>query len=116
MFGARAARAALGEPAVEARAAHDAAAQPGPTKPPALTPQSRRALWELAGIERTGAGLRELSGDPHPLVQLVARGALAREESRGAHQRTDHPRTEPALDHQHVTVHIDRDTVLESWN
>jgi L-aspartate oxidase len=116
VFGARAARAALGEPAVDARAAHAATAQPGPTKPPALTPESRRALWELAGIERTGPGLRELSGDPHPLVQLIARGALAREESRGAHQRSDHPGTEPALDNQHVTVRMDRDTLLEGWN
>ncbi len=41
----------------------------------------------------TGAGC---SSDPHPLARLIARCALARTESRGAHRRSDHPERDPA--------------------
>ena len=53
---------------------------------------------------RDAAGLAELARDPFPLARLIAASCLAREESRGAHQRTDHPSTDPALDLMHTLV------------
>lgn len=81
----------------------------------------RRLAWRRAGIERSGeslqAGLDELDRiSPHfhedltrnsrqgfeadnlyAIVSLIARSALAREESRGAHYRSDFPETRPEL-------------------
>jgi L-aspartate oxidase len=98
VFGARAARAALAEPSEE---------QPGdpPAAPPIPTPtrETRHALWNHAGLVRDAEGLRILAGDPHPLAQLIARHALLRTETRGAHMRSDFPETEPAL-HLHHSV------------
>jgi L-aspartate oxidase len=71
----------------------------------------RQLAWERCGIVRCGDGLRqaldhlerqELSEaqltreraalrNIHQVAQLIARSALAREESRGAHFRTDYP-------------------------
>jgi L-aspartate oxidase len=100
VFGARAAAAALGEP--------DPGGRPeipiGAGRPPQLSAESRAALWRDAGLERDGDGLRALSEDPHPLVRLIARSALARTESRGAHQRRDFPSLDPAFDGHHVTI------------
>ncbi|HEY6399477.1 MAG TPA: FAD-dependent oxidoreductase [Solirubrobacteraceae bacterium] len=112
VFGARAARASLGEP--PARAVDSGAADPDWTaaEPSA---RSRDALWHRAGLERDGEGLRQLFDDPHPLIGLIARSALARAESRGAHQRRDFPELDPALDGMHVTVQCERDPQLESW-
>jgi L-aspartate oxidase len=109
VFGARAARAALDEPA--ATAGDPPAAEPAPTP----TQANREALWRLAGLERTPEGLAELAGDEHPLARLVAACALAREESRGAHRRTDFGNTDPELDGRHSVVE-GRDTVtLNAW-
>ncbi len=44
---------------------------------------------------RTPEGLERLLADPHPLARLIARCALARTESRGAHLRADHPERDP---------------------
>jgi L-aspartate oxidase len=77
--------------------------------------QSRAALWRYAGLERDGPGLRELAADPHPIVRLIAISALARTESRGAHQRSDFPERDPALDGRHVTLRSGRDPTLELW-
>jgi L-aspartate oxidase len=117
VFGARAARAALGEPvpshAALAQAQAQRAAPPAP--PPALSDASRAALWRHAGIERDAAGLHSLRVDPHPLVRLVAACALTRTESRGAHRRRDFPDTDPAFDQRHVTVRNDAAPALEVW-
>jgi L-aspartate oxidase len=79
-------------------------------------PETRAALWRLAGLQRTAGGLKELAGDPFPLARMVAACALAREESRGAHQRLDHPETDPRLDLAHAVVRGDgSDLVLEKW-
>ena len=115
VFGARAARAAAAQ-------AHDTPAatapdiEPADDMPsPAISPESRAALWRYAGLERSGEGLRALSGDPHPLARLIARSALAREESRGAHQRTDFPDRRPELDGRHVTLGNHGEPVLSRW-
>ncbi len=63
--------------------------------PPAAERATREALWRDAGIVREREGLRGCSTDPHPLARLIARCALAREESRGAHLRSDHPQPRP---------------------
>ena len=79
---------------------------------PSAEPATRAALWRDAGIERTGEGLGRLLDDPHPLARLIARCALAREESRGAHLRIDHPERDPALDHRHAVVSARRAGLL----
>jgi L-aspartate oxidase len=113
VFGARAARAALAEPPPTPPPARDDQTQT--PAPPALTPESREALWRHAGLERDGAGLRTLAADPHPLVRLIAQSALAREESRGAHQRRDFPELDHALNGAHVTLLAGRDPGLQTW-
>jgi L-aspartate oxidase len=113
VFGARAARAALGEPAV-AEATLTPASPGAGLDPP--TPASRAALWERAGIERDPEDLRALETDPHPLVRLIAASALARTESRGAHRRRDHPGTDPRLDRHHTVLVAGADApTLEEW-
>jgi L-aspartate oxidase len=73
-------------------------------------------MWRHAGLERDAAGLRKLLDDPHPLARLVARCALFREESRGAHVRADFPRTRPGYDEHHTVVAPGGDApVLEPW-
>ncbi len=115
VFGSRAARAALREPTPDAAAAPAASAGPS-AKPPPLTEDSREALWRHAGLERDGEGLLALTGDPHPLVALIARCALARTESRGAHRRRDFPQLDPAFDGMHVVVGRGRDAAPAMWD
>jgi L-aspartate oxidase len=99
VFGHRAAFAALAEPAPGPDVLEPAAAVAGPP-----SRETRRTMWEHAGLERDGAGLAPLLEDPHPLARLVARCALAREESRGAHARTDFPETDSTLDGHHTVL------------
>ncbi len=115
VFGARAARAALTEPAPPPGAPADAQRAPAHGRPPVLSSASRAALWQHAGLERDAAGLQQLAADPHPLVRLIADCALARTESRGAHQRRDFPDTDPALDGRHVTVRTSSQPAFEAW-
>ena len=119
VFGARAARSAVAQPIPDTAAVESAAesggATPGRTKPPPISAASREALWRHAGLERDAAGLRELTADPHPLVRLIAECALARTESRGAHQRSDFPERDPAFDGRHETIGAAGDPVLQTW-
>ena len=115
VFGARAARAALGEPGCATPTAASAVPTPGATPAFAISDESRTALWRHAGLERDGDGLRILADDPHPLVRLIAAGALARQESRGAHQRRDFPERSALLDGRHVTITAGSEPRLETW-
>ena len=106
-------------------ARRDARARPDPSSlsrtpaasvaPAPPSADSRAALWRFAGLERDGDGLRTLTDDPHPLVRLIARSALARTESRGAHQRRDYPAPDPAFDGRHVTTRGGQPG-LEHWS
>ena len=128
VFGARAARAAIAESAgrpVADSASRAAEEQPriaavpataATTATAATSPASRAALWRHGGLERDGDGLRTLLDDEHPLVRLIARSALARRESRGAHQRRDFPDRDPRLDGGHVTLERGRDPALAFWS
>jgi len=111
VFGHRAALAGTAKPAP--------AAEPGQPPKPAAAPapraETRAALWRLAGLERSAEGLTELAGDRFPLARLVARAALAREESRGAHQRSDQPDRDPALDETHFVLSGEEPPRLERW-
>jgi L-aspartate oxidase len=101
VFGARAGRAmreAGGRPAGGSRRSGGAGERPAshPGQP------VEQIAWEYCGIVRDGDGLRRaiqlLDGDEGNLAtvaRLIARCALAREESRGAHFRTDFPVPQP---------------------
>jgi L-aspartate oxidase len=76
----------------------------------------RRAMTRDAGVERNARGLQRLSAvieqlqgagpPPLPLVsaRLIAEAALAREESRGAHHRTDFPAAGAVARHTRVAL------------
>ena len=112
VFGARAAQAA-------AASGNGRAPEPRPRATAAVEPPraaSRAALWRYAGLERDADGLRRLAEDPYPLARLIAGSALKRQESRGAHQRTDFPSIDDALEQVHITLGADGEPQLSSWN
>jgi L-aspartate oxidase len=91
----------------------DARIDPLPDPP---SPTTRAALWRDAGLRRDADGLRRLIDDPYPVARLIAAACLAREESRGAHQRSDHPRLDRALDGCHAVVGGDGVARIERWD
>jgi L-aspartate oxidase len=116
VFARRAIEHVLAQPAPPpARVSTDAIEALRRSSPPVLAEASTRAaLWQDAGIVRSGAGLGRLLADPHPLARLIARCGLAREESRGAHRRADHPDRDPSLDHRHVVIAGD-ELAWQTW-
>jgi L-aspartate oxidase len=118
VFGARAARAAAAETAPDRQEVEtlEPEGDAAPDEQPAPSQQSREALWRLAGLERTGEGLRALIDDPHPLVRLIAVCALVRTESRGAHRRLDYPATDPGFDARHASVVADAEPTIDRWD
>jgi L-aspartate oxidase len=128
VFGARAGRAAAFDSARESVKPDDAAAEPmaGSDKPPhalasgeialAVRKRVRRLMWERVGILRSResvsralaefeqiarAPLSRASRNFLTVATLIARAALWRKESRGAHFRTDFP----ARDDERWRVH-----------
>jgi L-aspartate oxidase len=110
VFGRRAALAACREPAQTL-----VPADPGAAPPSLPSDQTRAALWRHAGLRRDADGLRALLEEPLPLARSIALACLAREESRGAHQRTDRPRLDPALDGMHTLVGQAERPRFERW-
>ena len=65
---------------------------------------------------RDAEGLEGLLAIEHPLVRCIARCALARTESRGAHLRSDHPERDPAMDGRHVVLEASGELGWETWD
>jgi L-aspartate oxidase len=86
------------------------------SSPLLAAPGTREALWRDAGIVRSAEGLKRLLDDPHPLARLLALSALARTESRGAHQRLDHPERNPDLDQHHFVLAGDAGGTFQIWD
>jgi len=110
VFGQRAAEAALADEAPTAR-------PPLPDwrfDPP--TPETRNAVWRLAGPSRNAVDLEALTTDPYPLARAIGATAGARLESRGGHRRTDFRETDPQLDHHHLVYRPDGSIDLKRWD
>jgi L-aspartate oxidase len=112
VFGRRAALAGLGEPEPPRDLGEPPAGGPNPVPPR----DTRAALWRLAGIEREAAQLRELLDDPFPLARMIAASALAREESRGAHQRADFPDADERFAGRHAVARGGDEPRFEHWD
>ena len=115
VFGWRAAHRALADPAPRPGTAAEHAALADVPGLPTPGPETRAALWRNAGLERHPEGLRALLQDPYPLARLIAASALAREETRGAHMRTDFPERDPALDYRHAVLAAGGELAWEHW-
>jgi L-aspartate oxidase len=110
VFGRRAGLAASADPEPPGDA------EPAEADSPALPPDETRArLWTHAGLLRDPGRLRTLLEDPYTLARQIAASCLARAESRGAHQRVDHPERDPGLDLMHTLVGAGGEPRFERW-
>ena len=110
VFGRRAALAATGEP-VSGGAAR-------PAEPDGRRRSRARTRAPPSGATPACAATppdsAELLEDPYPLARMIGAACLAREESRGAHQRSDHPDTDSSLDLMHTLVERRRRTQVRA--
>jgi L-aspartate oxidase len=118
--------------AISRSAASASAAKPSPTTE-ALT-QIRDLMWRHVGIMRSGkelsAAIASLEKMPlpkseqpgrldyellnlHALATLMARSALAREESRGSHYRSDFPYRDDDIFQKHSLIQHSKDVTFE---
>jgi L-aspartate oxidase len=112
VFSRRAALAALEEPPTLSQVTKCHKAEKGLP----VTPELRESMWRDAGLVRDRVGLQRLAPSPHLLTSLVARSALAREESRGGHFRADFPHEDPRLAALHTVLRPGHDPRLEPWS
>jgi L-aspartate oxidase len=109
VMGAEAAEAILGR--TEKRTA--GVTSSAPPRDLAATPEIRKICSQRLGILRDGAGLREavdilrpasFRSDAALVAWLIAQSALRRQESRGAHFRTDFPATSAIAESSRMTL------------
>jgi L-aspartate oxidase len=79
------------------------------------TPATREAVWRLAGPMRQRSRLEQLTEDPYPLARAIGAVALARQESRGGHRRSDFPATDPSMDGVHLIYRPDGSIEQRRW-
>ena len=82
---------------------------------PGVTAALRHRMWSDAGVIRSADGLEHLLAVPATLPRLIAASALAREESRGGHFRSDFP-TEDQDFLGHVVLRPGEEPALEWWS
>lgn len=73
-------------------------ARPGTASPAEVSPAAAASSIreDAASASPAVAALREVGGDDAELVEMIRVAASERTESRGAHQRFDHPHTDPS--------------------